>query len=439
MSVRSSTPKTMSEEARLAKNKQIREAGMATRARRSTMNCRVRDLKIVTNRINAQQETALRAVFLESKWVRNAALAAQRFDAVYAKELGGRVPVRLPDGSFELRSIDWLGSQMQQSAIRQLSSDIKSLAISKANGRKVGKLRFAREVSSIDLQQFGVTWNVDWKRSRVKIQNIPGWLPVRGLSQLRADGLELANAKLVQRADGWHLLATSFSPREEKVKKSGEIGVDFGVSTAFSFSDGSKVSAVVGESERLRRLQRKLSRQVKGSNGYRRTCERIQLEYLRASNRKDELANQLVSGLSGYSVFFQDEMISSWKRRGGGSHGSRKIQSGILGRVKSRLRQSGAVMLPRWVATTQWCADCGSLTKHGLAERVFLCSNCGFSEDRDTHAAKNMILLGNRYQFFTSGTEGSAGGGIVRLKEALYAPVEQFSVKPETVSSLASP
>ena len=95
MAAKTSAPKTMNEEARLKKNAQIRAAGMATRARRALMDCRVRDLKIVANRLSRAQKTALRAVFLESKWIRNAALAAERFDVGYAKELGDSASVRL--------------------------------------------------------------------------------------------------------------------------------------------------------------------------------------------------------------------------------------------------------------------------------------------------------------------------------------------------------
>ena len=110
MAAKKSAPKTMSEEARLKKNAQIRAAGMATRARRTLMDCRGRDLKIVANRLSRAQKTALRAVFLESKWIRNAALAAERFDGSILPELAEHgVPVRLLDGTFERRPLVHLG------------------------------------------------------------------------------------------------------------------------------------------------------------------------------------------------------------------------------------------------------------------------------------------------------------------------------------------
>ena len=41
--------------------------------------------------------------------------------------------------------------------------------------------------------------------------------------------------------------------------------------------------------------------------------------------------------------------------------------------------------------TTQHCFHCGTDTKHEPFKRVFVCSCCGYEEDRDIHAAKNMI------------------------------------------------
>lgn len=80
---------------------------------------------------------------------------------------------------------------------------------------------------------------------------------------------ELANANLIKRADGYYLKVTAFINKEhfkEKPKNGKEIGLDFGIKTNLTTSEGKKVDVSVGESGRLKRLQRKLSRQVKGSN-----------------------------------------------------------------------------------------------------------------------------------------------------------------------------
>lgn len=50
-------------------------------------------------------------------------------------------------------------------------------------------------------------------------------------------------------------------------------------------------------------------------------------------------------------------------------------------------------MLDRSVATTATCV-CGKKTKHTPDKRTYECEFCGYTADRDTHAARNMILLG---------------------------------------------
>lgn len=49
-------------------------------------------------------------------------------------------------------------------------------------------------------------------------------------------------------------------------------------------------------------------------------------------------------------------------------------------------------VLDRSVPTTQQCPNCGALNKHSLDKRMYSCP-CGYSMDRDIHAANNMIQL----------------------------------------------
>ena len=59
--------------------------------------------------------------------------------------------------------------------------------------------------------------------------------------------------------------------------------------------DGEKIHAAVQEGERIKRLQKKLARQVKGSRRYARTLHLIRVEYQKMTNCKDDLANKIVA------------------------------------------------------------------------------------------------------------------------------------------------
>lgn len=154
---------------------------------------------------------------------------------------------------------------MKQSIVAGVRSSVKTLATLKKRGKKVGKLRFKSKYTSINLIQAGTTYKI--RGSKAKIQNISGWIRVRGVHQL--EGAELANARIVTRSDGYHLLVTCYRFTEElpdSVKHKGALGVDFGVKTSFTLSTGEKFDYAVGETERLKKLQRSLKRKTKGSN-----------------------------------------------------------------------------------------------------------------------------------------------------------------------------
>ena len=114
----------------------------------------------------------------------------------------------------------------------------------------------------------------------------------------------------------------------------------------------------------------------------------IQKCYHDISHQKDDIANKLVSFLlNTYEVIvIQDESLRAWKRLWG-----KKLHHAILGRVKKKLKNHPRVIiLSKWVPTTQYCPACEKLNKHSLDKRVYSCS-CGYSMDRDVHAAMNMV------------------------------------------------
>ena len=129
---------------------------------------------------------------------------------------------------------------------------------------------------------------------------------------------ELANANLVKKADGYYLKVTCFINKENfhKQPKNGkEIGLDLGIKTSITTSEGEKIDVTIGESDRLKKLQKEMFRRVKGSNNRFKTVNRIQREYLKLSNRKQDKANKIVHKLKAYStIIMQDEQIANWHK-----------------------------------------------------------------------------------------------------------------------------
>ena len=161
-----------------------------------------------------------------------------------------------------------------------------------------------------------------------------------------------------------------------------------GVKTHLTFSDGTKVDALVEESERAKGLRRKISRQKPGSNNRAKTMARLEKVLAKDANKREDIANKIVHELLNETVYYQDEPIHDWFKKQGHIKSGKRLQGSILGRVKAKLeRNPRAVMLDRYLATTATCI-CGCKTKHDPDKRVFVCSACGYSDNRDIHAAK---------------------------------------------------
>lgn len=387
----------MDKQALLERNKLIAENGKLTRARRALQECKVFDLKIAVNKLKSSQKEAIDRLFLEAKWYKNTIIACESIQTIITKKQSS-VQVKMPDGSFETRELKHLGSHQQQSILAQVKSNLKTLATQKQNGRKVGRLNFVKEVNSIELKQYGNSYRFK-SATKVRVQGIPGYVRVRGIKQL--EGYELANARLVRKPSGYHLLITAFKNKneikEKEFVKGSKIGIDMGVKTHLTLSNGLKHNVLIEETERLKRLQRKLSRQIKGSNNYGKTRGLIRKQYEYMNNQKNDAANKIVSKLLNEyeTIYMQDENLKAWVKKNGYVKAGRKLHHSILGRVKTKLvAHDRVVVLNKWVPTTQLCgnASCGVLNKHGLNEREYSCS-CGYVFDRDTHAALNMIRL----------------------------------------------
>lgn len=400
------------------KNRKIKESGKATRERRSNMSCRVISVKIQENRLSKTKLEKLKRFFLEAKWLYNAVVASETLTL----ENTSTVQVKVKN-TFETREIKNLSAQMKQSVVDSVKTNVRSLSKAKKKGLKVGRLQFKKECNEINLKQFGQTYAIKGK-NKIRVQNI-GILVVNGLEQIDLDAVEFANAKLIQKPSGFYIHLTIYSKKQPEILTEKEIlGLDMGIKDQLTFSNGVKVNFYVEESEQLKGLMRKLSRQVKGSNQYKQTLTRIKRIFEYQNNKKNDVANKLNSVLKkNYIICFQDELLNQWKRKKSKHKFSfgRKVQHGILGRVKDKLKKNTSNhMLESSVPTTQTCPVCGCLTKHSLDKRVYHCNYCGLENpDRDAHSANMMVLLSGYGTYRSLNTDAVSAERMVCLLDNL--------------------
>ena len=184
-------------------------------------------------------------------------------------------------------------------------------------------------------------------------------------------------------------MLTCYIPQHErnvKLENKPDIGLDFGIKTTITTSEGEKYDISVREPERLKGLQKKLARQKKGSRGWYE-------EYEKLANKRRAKANQVYHDITKGRklIVIQDENIRGWHK---GLFG-RQVQNSALGTLKAKLiANPNVLVVDRFFPSTKMCPSCGVINEGiTLSDRIFTC-RCGFTEERDVKAAKTLLLAG---------------------------------------------
>ena len=419
----------LSKEQILERNKLIGENGLKTRMKRAKQICKTFRFKIDYNNLNKQQKEHIKMLFIEAKWIYNYLISQDDIYSFNYKDLN-QVTHKDKNRNDIVSDIQYVRSSVKQELITQIINQIKGLSKLKKKGHKVGKLRFKSEFNSIKLKQYNVTHSL--RGNKFKIQGIKDLIRVRGIEQLaKYKNIDYTTANLLYDGINYYIALTCFIDKDnaEKQYKNDIVGIDMGVSTSLTLSDGTKYDISIEESDRLKKLQAKLVSKQKGSNNRYKLIKKIRKEYIHINNKKNDISNKIIHSILNDNkiIVIQDEQISEWRQDG--LSGS-KIQHSILGRIKSKLiNNDRTIILDKWFPTTKYCRHCDSKVKLELKDRIFECPKCKTKEDRDIHAANNMI-------YFYLHSINAPGTDVNMLVDNKIS-YKKFVAKQESTTSLA--
>ena len=394
----------MDEAARIVKNSDIKNSIRETLTRHASMRPLCVELKLDLKCLNRTEREKLWHYFTQCRWLCNY-LISLNADAFRSFDTKTRSITSLDkDGNAVERQLS-MPAKFIQAVHSSLKRDMAALAAKREKtGKKNGKLKFRSEYKAIELNQYGNThWicygndgNKNGKyRNTVHISGIKRPIRVFGMDQI-PDDAEFANAKLVKRPSGIYLMLTCYIPeskRKSESEKKPSVGLDFGIKTTITTSEGEKYEITVREPERLKGLQKKLARQKKDSRGWYDTKHLIRREYEKLANRRRAKANQAYHDITKGTklIVIQDENIKGWYK---GLFG-RQVQNSALGTLKAKLiANPNVLVVDRFFPSTKMCPSCGAINECiTLSDRIFTCG-CGYTEDRDVKAAKTLLLAG---------------------------------------------
>lgn len=311
-------------------------------------------------------------------------------------------------------------SEVERDALRRVDKAFKAFFQRCKSGDKPGFPRF-KSASRYDSLEFLV------KQDYVRGDNLIS-VPRLGLVKIRGGNQKIPKTqkllRIIRRASGWYGQVVVDEVKVVKnIEDHGPIGIDVGLESFATMSDGSKIEnpRFYRKSEKkLRGLQRSVSRKKKGSSNRKKAVRRLASHHERVALQRRNFCHQhSTEFVRKHPVIAVEKLnIDGMKRN---KYLAKSISDAGWNTFTTQLSVKAAnagrvVVAVNPAGTSQTCPDCGNVSKKKLSERVHHCS-CGLRCHRD-HASARVILA-----------RALGATGVTRLSRDLTAGVSQFEMR----------
>lgn len=252
-------------------------------------------------------------------------------------------------------------------------------------------------------QSFSVPqhFNIDTK---TKLLYIPKLTPIKIVLHRPIEG-RMKSVTISKTPSGKYF--TSVLCEIEKTVKpkqtGGEIGIDIGIKSFAVTSKGERIDApkfLRQSEEKLTRLQRLLSRKVKGSNKRNKMRIKVARIHDKISNQRNDFLHKL-----SHRIVSENQAIFAENLYVKGIMANRCLAKSVsdagwsefVRQIKYKSEWHGVYFkqIDRFLPSSKRCNSCGWINESlMLADREWVCQDCGQVVDRDFNAAQNILQFG---------------------------------------------
>ena len=240
----------------------------------------------------------------------------------------------------------------------------------------------------------------------IKVEDSHVQLPRLGRLKLKEKGYLPTTAKILsasvsEKAGRWFVSIQVEQELPEYIGQKDEhnvVGVDLGIKTLATVSDGQTFDnpkPLKTRLRKLRRLNKSVSRKVKGSKNRKKAVSRLARLYAHISNIRKDTLHKITTVLAKTKriVGIEDLNVSGMMKN---RCLSRSIADLGLFEWRRQLEYKGKWysclirVIDRWFPSSKTCHVCGEINENlTLADREWTCP-CGVVHDRDFNASKNI-------------------------------------------------
>jgi putative transposase len=300
----------------------------------------------------------------------------------------------------------WLGevsAVVLQQALADLNTAYRNFFASVTGTRKGRKVAAPRFRSRKDNRQaIRFTRNARFtllRNGRLRLPKI-GDVDVRWSRELPA---EPSSVTIVKDASGRYFASFVVTTKQDETLPTvePEVGIDLGLTHFAVLSDGTKVAApkfLRQAARRLRRLQKSLSRKVKGSNNRKKAVIRVARAHAKVADTRRDWQHKLSTAIirDNQAVYVEDLCVAGLARTKLAKSVHDAGWSSFTGMLEYKAVRHGRVFarIDRFAPTSQTCSECGRIDGPKLLSvRSWTCP-CGSVHDRDVNAARNVLAAG---------------------------------------------
>ena len=197
----------------------------------------------------------------------------------------------------------------------------------------------------------------------------------------------------------------------EKVTPTNIVGIDLGIKDLVITSDGIKYGnekILEKYEKRLQRLQRKLSRQVKGSKNYLKTKEKIARIHAKIKNYRKHYLNSIANEIvDEHDIIVTESLLVKDmfkdKKKAFNKSLSDACVSTLRSLIEWKCKIKGKIYykINTYYPSSQICSHCGYKNSKlkNLSIREYDCPKCGTHNDRDINASLNILFEGLKLHY----------------------------------------
>jgi len=321
-----------------------------------------------------------------------------------------------------------LYSQTQQEIAHRVHNAVVRVFKLRKQGKECGFPRFKSidRMKSLHYPQYGVGFFLDEK---LKVTPF-GEIAIKKHREIKG---KIKTLTLKREASGkWFaVLCVHIHKEIPKENKGKAVGIDLGLMSFATLSDEIKIKNpryLEQYEDRLAFVQRKFSKKKKGSTNRKRAKLKLaRLHEMVASTRVDFLHKISTQLVNDYSIIALEKLAS--KEMSEENYGKQIRDAGwnmFANFLAYKAEGAGCkVVFVDPEDTSKMCSRCGNIRSDlTLRDRIYTCSECGLSIDRDLNAARNILIRA------TPGQGGSnACNSVMERDVAIATSVKQEAHK----------